>query len=109
MVGFNKVLIAGRVVDHSVQLSYGADGSPQTRLTRMIEEGAPDGKRFQLFIAVECFSKHSEWAAERLSDGDICIVDGKLKFRRGDKPGLVVLAWQVTPISPRTPATVSPH
>jgi single stranded DNA-binding protein len=108
MNGINKVILAGHVTEAGPKLTYSPEGTPQCSFTLLLEEAGRDGHVYKLFLPVEVFSTHGEWAAEHLNAGDLILVDGKLKWKtwvdkKGEKQGrLAVMAWQVSLMS--TPA-----
>jgi single-stranded DNA-binding protein len=102
MNGINKVILAGQVADAGLKLSYSSEGTPQYHFTLLLEEAGKDGQVYRLFLPVEVFSTHGQWAAEHLNASDRILVDGKLKWKswvdkKGEKQGkLMVMAWQVS-------------
>jgi single-stranded DNA-binding protein len=102
MHSINRVLLVGRVTEAGPKLTYSPEGNPQCSFTLLLEDPGPDGKRYKVFVPIECFSKHGEWAAEHLNAEDVVLVDGKLKWKswldkQGQKQGrLGVMAWAVT-------------
>jgi single stranded DNA-binding protein len=110
MNGVNKVIVAGQVTEAGPKLTYSSEGTPQCRLTLVVEEAGKDGHVYKLFLPVEVFSAHGEWAAQHVNAGDTILVDGKLKWKswmdkKGEKQGrLAVMAWQVSLLG--TPASM---
>jgi hypothetical protein len=83
----NRVLLVGRVAETGVILTPSADESPECRLTVLVDT---------LAVPVVVSSAHALWLTETTSAGVLVLVDGHL---RDEGQGLVVQAWQVTPVN----------
>lgn len=99
MLTLNTVLLIGTI--EGLKLTYGERGTPQCSFTLIVHEEAAEGKTFRLFVPVDVFGKAAEATAEKVTEGDSALIDGKLRWRswidkKGERQGkLAVLAWQV--------------
>jgi single-stranded DNA-binding protein len=101
-LSINKCLIAGKVTDAGVRLTYGENGTPEAYWTLMVDETGANGMTFTTFIPCRAWGKSAETIAEQMDAGDVVFIgDGKLKFRSwttksGEKKTrLEVTTWAV--------------
>ena len=95
----NKVFVIG-IVEKAPQLSYPSTGNPVCAFTLVIKEDGPSGQTFTSYIPVEVVGKVSEDVAASLDAGDLCCIEGRLKYRsqgqnrEGKKVGgLIISTW----------------
>jgi single-stranded DNA-binding protein len=100
----NKVLLLGMV--DQLKIPVEADGRVSTLFTLKYEEAYGQGQIAKLFVPVEVAPRRSEAVGDQIADGDVVLIDGRLKWRswidkKGEKQGkLAVLAWNVTVLQP---------
>jgi len=110
-MSLNSVALCGRVTDAGVKLTYLPSGSPEAKLTLVVEELGKDGQQtFRLFVPVIVYGARAETLAETLEPGDLVTVQGKLGWRAlpatktDPKPAgkLTVIAWQIERLAATT-------
>jgi single-strand DNA-binding protein len=114
VIAINKVLLLGTVTDEGPRLTYAEHGTPQCSFMLLVAEPGKEGATFKLYVPVDIFGDRAESVAETIQNGDVVLVDGKLRWRSwidkktGQKEGkLAVLAWSVQVERSATRAPVS--
>ena len=73
----NKTLLAGRIGDYGVKISWLPSGKPELAFTLMLEK--PVGEKiFKTFVAVQVYGARVEALAETLEPGDVVFLEGSL-------------------------------
>jgi hypothetical protein len=99
-VSLNKVVLLGAIGPRGVEMAYGASGAPYAVFVLQLDDLGTDGKLYRTYAPCEIHGRHSEEAVA-LAPGQLCLIDGRLRWRRGqdgDKGSLIVHAWQAVPI-----------
>ena len=102
MHGLNKVLLVGHVSDRGIDLQYLPTSQPLASFTLVLQETSKTGEVYKTFCPCEIYGKGAEAAGE-IDAGMLVLVEGKLRWKKGDqgKDGkLVVAGFEVKPLTP---------
>jgi single-stranded DNA-binding protein len=114
----NCCIVAGRVGDHGVKLSWLPSGKPTLDFSIALERPVGD-RTFTTYVPIQVFGSHVEELAERLEPGDLVMIQGALSYkgdRRSDttkgekRPAqLAISTFQVDVLQPADRRSVPSH
>lgn len=89
----NKVVLLGKVGDRGVEVQFLPTGTACATFTLVVQEPGKEGERYSTYVSCEVYGKNAEAAGE-LEVGDMVLLDGRLRWRKGDegKEGRLVVA-----------------
>jgi single-stranded DNA-binding protein len=76
----NKCILAGRIGDYGVKLTYLPSGKPELSFSLVLEKPVGD-RTYKTFIPVPVYGTKVEALAEMLEPGDLVLVDGQLAYK----------------------------
>jgi single-stranded DNA-binding protein len=79
-LNINRVLLAGRIGDYGVKISWLPSGKPELTFSMILEKPAGE-KVFKTFVAIQVYGARVEALAESLEPGDLVYVEGQLGYK----------------------------
>ena len=77
----NHVVLAGKISDYGVKLSYLPSGKPEMTFSLILEKPGLEGKVYKTFVPIQVYGAQTEHLAETLEPGDLVMVDGQLAHK----------------------------